>query len=163
MAIEEKQISKVTKEDIHIRPMTMEDYQEVFDMWQSISGFGIRSVDDSREGIERFINRNPGLSVVALHAGRIIGGILCGHDGRRGCLYHVCVRQEYRMLGIGQEMVVRCKEALKKEGVNKINLIAFRSNAVGNKFWQRLSWKFRDDCNYYEENLNKENVTNFIP
>ena len=163
MAIEEKQISKVTKEDIHIRPMTMEDYQEVFDMWQSISGFGIRSVDDSREGIERFINRNPGLSVVALHEGRIIGGILCGHDGRRGCLYHVCVRQEYRMLGIGQEMVARCKEALKKEGVNKINLIAFRSNAVGNKFWQRLSWKFRDDCNYYEENLNEENVTNFIP
>lgn len=163
MTAEEKQISKVTKEDIHIRPMTMEDYFEVFDMWQSISGFGIRSVDDSKEGIERFIKRNPGLSVVAVHEGRIIGGILCGHDGRRGCLYHVCVRQEYRMLGIGQEMVLRCKESLKQEGINKINLIAFRSNAVGNKFWQRLSWKFRDDCNYYEANLNEDNVTNFIP
>ncbi len=163
MAAEEKQIKKTTKADIHIRPMTMEDYTEVFDMWQSISGFGIRTVDDSREGIERFINRNPGLSVVALHEGRIIGGILCGHDGRRGCLYHVCVRQEYRILGIGKEMVLQCKEALKKEGVNKINLIAFRSNAVGNKFWQKLNWKFRDDCNYYEENLNEENVTNFIP
>ena len=163
MTAEEKQIMKVTKEDIHIRSMTMEDDCEVFDMWQSISGFGIRSVDDSKEGIERFIKRNPGLSVVAVHEGRIIGGILCGHDGRRGCLYHVCVRQEYRMLGIGQEMVLRCKEALKQEGINKINLIAFRSNAVGNKFWQRLSWKFRDDCNYYEANLNEENVTSFIP
>lgn len=163
MASEVKQIMKLTKEDIHIRPMTMDDYYEVFDMWQSISGFGIRSVDDSKEGIERFIKRNPGLSVVAVHEGRIIGGILCGHDGRRGCLYHVCVRQEYRMLGIGQEMVLRCKESLKQEGINKINLIAFRSNAVGNKFWQRLSWKFRDDCNYYEANLNEDNVTNFIP
>ncbi len=154
---------KITKQDIFIRPMTMDDYHEVFDMWQSISGFGIRSVDDSKEGIERFIARNPGLSVVAIHEGRIIGSILCGHDGRRGCLYHVCVRQEYRMLGIGQDMVACCKEALRKEGVNKINLIAFKSNAVGNKFWQKLSWKHREDCNYYEENLNVENVTNFIP
>ncbi|MBR2036530.1 MAG: GNAT family N-acetyltransferase [Lachnospiraceae bacterium] len=149
--------------DIQIRPMTTEDYEEVFNMWQSISGFGIRSWDDSKEGIERFIARNPGLSVVALHEGRIIGGILCGHDGRRGCLYHVCVRQEYRMLGIGQDMVVCCKEALRKEGINKINLIAFKSNEIGNKFWQKLSWKHRDDCNYYEENLNPENVTNFVP
>lgn len=149
--------------DIQIRAMTMEDYEEVFDMWQSISGFGIRSWDDSREGIERFIARNPGLSVVALHEGRIIGGILCGHDGRRGCLYHVCVRQEYRMLGIGQDMVEYCKDALCKEGINKINLIAFKKNTIGNQFWQKLKWKYRGDCNYYEENLNPENVTNFIP
>ena len=153
----------MTAKDIQIRPMTMEDYEEVFNMWQSISGFGIRSWDDSKEGIERFIARNPGLSVVALHDGRIIGGILCGHDGRRGCLYHVCVRQEYRMLGIGQDMVECCKAALRKEGINKINLIAFKSNAIGNKFWQKLNWKHREDCNYYEENLNPENVTNFVP
>ena len=153
----------MTAKDIQIRPMTMEDYEEVFNMWQSISGFGIRSWDDSKEGIERFIARNPGLSVVALHEGRIIGGILCGHDGRRGCLYHVCVRQEYRMLGIGQDMVECCKAALRKEGINKINLIAFKSNAIGNKFWQKLNWKHREDCNYYEENLNPDNVTNFVP
>lgn len=149
--------------DIQIRPMTMDDYEEVFEMWQSISGFGIRSWDDSKEGIEKFIARNPGLSVVAIHDGRIIGGILCGHDGRRGCLYHVCVRQEYRMLGIGQDMVECCKAALRREGINKINLIAFKSNAIGNKFWQKLNWKHRDDCNYYEENLNADNVTNFVP
>ena len=154
---------KLKKQDIIIRPMTMDDYEEVFDMWQSISGFGIRTWDDSREGIAKFIARNPGLSVVALHEGRIVGSILCGHDGRRGCLYHVCVKEAYRMLGIGQDMVVRCKEHLKAEGINKINLIAFKTNAVGNKFWQKLNWKFREDCNYYEENLNPDNVTNFIP
>ena len=157
------EMKNITMQDIEIRPMTMDDYDEVFEMWQSISGFGIRSIDDSREGIARFIARNPGLSVVALHNGRIVGGILCGHDGRRGCLYHVCVRVEYRMLGIGQEMVGRCKAALKQEGDNKINLIAFRSTAFGNRFWQKLNRKFREDCNYYEENLNLENVTNFIP
>lgn len=148
--------------NIEIRPMTIEDYDAVLILWKSISGFGIRSIDDSREGIKRFIDRNPGLSVVALHKGQIIGSILCGHDGRRGCLYHVCVAREYRMLGVGQDMVERCKENLKKEGINRINLIAFTSNVIGNKFWRSLKWKFRDDCYYYEENLNPENVTEFV-
>lgn len=150
-------------QDIQIRPMTMNDYDAVFEMWKSISGFGIRSIDDSREGIERFLHRNPDLSVVAIHQGNVIGGILCGHDGRRGCLYHVCVLPEYRKLGIGQKMVEICKDSLKKEGVNKMNLIAFKTNVVGNQFWQKLHWKFREDCNYYEENLNEENVTKFVP
>lgn len=149
--------------DIQIRPMTTEDYDAVYEVWNSISGFGIRSIDDSREGIARFIRRNPGLSVVAVKDGVIIGSILCGHDGRRGCLYHVCVLKKYRMLGIGQKMVAYCKEALRDEGINRINLIAFTSNEIGNKFWQKLQWKYRTDCNYYEENLNPENVTNFVP
>ena len=153
----------MTSKDIQIRAMATEDYDAVYEVWNSISGFGIRSIDDSREGIARFIKRNPGLSVVAVKDGVIIGSILCGHDGRRGCLYHVCVLKEYRMLGIGQKMVAYCKEALRDEGINRINLIAFTSNEIGNKFWQKLKWKYRTDCNYYEENLNPENVTNFVP
>lgn len=153
----------MTTEEVQIRPMTAADYEAVFDMWQSISGFGIRSVDDSKENILRFLERNPGLSVVAVHNERIVGSILCGHDGRRGGFYHVCVRKEYRKLGIGQWMVSHCKEALHKEGVNKINLIAFRSNMAGNSFWKSLKWLKREDCNYYECNLNEDNITRFIP
>ncbi len=150
-------------EHVKLRPMVIEDYDQVYAIWISISGFGIRSMDDTREGITKFLMRNPGLSVVAELDGQIIGSILCGHDGRRGCMYHVCVQKEYRMLGIGQKMVAFCKDALKQEGINKINLIAFTSNEVGNKFWQKLNWKYRHDCNYYEENLNESNVTTFIP
>ena len=76
-----------------VRAMTMDDYDDVYALWMSIHGFGIRSVDDSREGIERFIKRNPGLSAVDVEDGKIVGAILCGHDGRRACLYHVCVRR----------------------------------------------------------------------
>ena len=115
---------------MNIREMKIEDYDKVFALWKTIKGFGIRSVDDSKEEIERFLKWNPGLSVVAEENGEIVGAILCGSDGRRGCLYHVCVRQEYRMLGIGQDMVECCKAALRKEGINKINLIAFKSNAI---------------------------------
>ena len=76
---------------MNIRVMTIEDFDQVHALWMSIKGFGIRSVDDSKEGVERFLKRNPTTSVVAEEDGKIVGAILCGHDGRRGCLYHVCV------------------------------------------------------------------------
>ena len=79
-----------------IRIMTIEDYDGVRALWMKIKGFGIRSIDDSREGVERFIKRNPTTSVVAVEDGKIVGSILCGHDGRRGCFYHVCVDADYR-------------------------------------------------------------------
>ena len=70
---------------MQIRSMTIEDYQAVYHLWQGIEGFGLRSIDDSEEGISRFLNRNPTTSVVAEENGEIIGSILCGHDGRTGC------------------------------------------------------------------------------
>ena len=77
--------------DILVREMTMEDYDQVYKLWTKISGFRIRSIDDSREGVERFLKRNPTTSVVAVQNGHIVGNILCGHDGRTGCFYHVCL------------------------------------------------------------------------
>jgi ribosomal protein S18 acetylase RimI-like enzyme len=150
-------------ENLTIRVMKTEDFEEVHSLWMGIHGFGIRSIDDAREGVERFIRRNPTTSMVALVDGKIIGAILCGHDGRRACLYHVCVHEDYRKHGIGQKMVRHCLEALKEEHVNKVNLIAFKSNEVGNRFWQGLGWSFRDDVNYYECVLNEENRTEFNP
>lgn len=144
-----------------VRVMTLGDYDEVHSLWMGIHGFGIRSMDDSREGVERFIRRNPDTSMVAQADGRIVGAILCGHDGRRGCLYHVCVAEEYRKHGIGQRLVQECLEALKRDHINKVNLIAFKKNEVGNRFWQGLGWSFREDVNYYECVLNEENVTKY--
>ena len=145
-----------------IRSMTIEDYPAVKALWRSIRGFGIRSIDDSEEGIRRFLNRNPGISVVAEQDCELVGAILCGHDGRRGCLYHVCVREKNRMQGIGKAMVVFCMEALKKEQINKVSLIAFTKNDVGNAFWKQIGWTKREDLNYYDFVLNEENITAFI-
>ena len=144
------------------RIMTIEDYQGLHDLWMTIHGFGIRSIDDSRAGVERFLRRNPKTSVVAVsEAGDIVGGILCGHDGRRGCLYHVCVREDYRRLGIGKAMVVFCMNALKDEHINKVSLIAFTVNDIGNAFWNCIGWTKREDLNYYDFTLNQENITAF--
>lgn len=144
-----------------IRVMTIEDYEGVRALWMKIKGFGIRSIDDSKEGVERFLKRNPDTSVVAVEDGKIVGSILCGHDGRRGCLYHVCVDEDYRMKGIGKSMVVACMEALQREQINKVSLIAFTKNDVGNAFWKEIGWTKREDLNYYDFTLNEENITAF--
>ena len=144
-----------------VRTMTIEDYQGVHDLWMTIKGFAIRSIEDSREGVERFLKRNPATSVVAEENGEIVGSILCGHDGRRGCLYHVCVREDCRMRGIGKSMVVRCMEELEKEKISKVSLIAFTENDIGNAFWKEIGWTKREDLNYYDFVLNRENIINY--
>ena len=144
-----------------IRTMVIEDYDKVKALWMTIHGFGIRSVDDSREGVERFLRRNPTSSVVAEENGEIIGAILCGHDGRRGCLYHVCVAEGHRRRGIGKAMVVFCMNALKAEQINKVSLIAFTRNDIGNAFWNCIGWTKRLDLNYYDFTLNEANITAF--
>ncbi len=144
-----------------LRVMTIDDYDQVYALWKTINGFGIRSVDDSREGVRTFLQRNPTTSVVAEADGQIVGSILCGHDGRRGCLYHVCVDAAYRRRGIGKYMVVAAMEALKKEKVNKVSLIAYTKNDSGNAFWKKIGWTKRQDVNYYNFTLNEENITAF--
>lgn len=144
-----------------IRLMTDEDYEMVHELWMGISGFGIRSIDDSREGVKRFIERNPKTSIVAESGGEIIGSILCGHDGRSACFYHVCVREDKRRHGIGRSMVNTALKALGDEHINKVTLIAFRSNEVGNKFWANTGWKLIENANQYEFTINEENITKF--
>lgn len=144
-----------------IRTMTINDYDGVYELWMSIKGFSIRSIDDSREGVQKFLERNPATSIVAVVDGKIVGALLCGHDGRRATFYHVCVKEEYRMRGIGREMVVMAMRALKKEKINKVALIAFTKNDVGNAFWKEIGWTQRQDLNYYDFTLNTANIESF--
>ncbi|EMI4816170.1 GNAT family N-acetyltransferase [Campylobacter upsaliensis] len=144
-----------------IRAMQEEDYEKVYALWCEIKGFGLRSIDDSFENISAFLGRNPNLSAVAELEGEIIGSILCGHDGRTGGFYHVCVHLNHRKKGIAHEMTKFCLEALKKEKINKIALIAFKSNDLGNEFWRHYGFTLREDANYYDLSLNDDNQTNF--
>ena len=148
--------------EILISPMTEHDYDDVRALWMTIRGFGIRALDDSREDVKRFLDRNPTTSVVARDGDRVVGSILCGSDGRQGALYHVCVAKKYRRLGIGTQMVAYCMRRLKDMGINRVTLIAFKHNDEGNAFWNQIGWKRRSDVNYYEFILNEKNITRFI-
>ena len=149
-------------DNVTIRVMKPEDYEGIYRLWCSIKGLGIRSIDDSETNIVNFIRRNPTTSFVAECEGNIVATLMCGHDGRRASFYHVCVDVEFRKKGIATQMAEKALEALKKEGINKVNLMAFKDNSTGNKFWKDLGWYIRDDVNLYEYNLNENNITNFV-
>ena len=146
---------------MEIREMTIDDYEQVYALWMRIKGFAIRSLDDSYDGIARFLKRNPATSVVAIEDSKTVGAILCGHDGRRGCLYHVCVDPDYRRRGIGKAMVSYCLDALRKEEINNVTLLAFTQNDIGNSFWHHVGWLEREDINNYDFNLNEQNTITY--
>lgn len=141
-----------------IRPMSIEDYNEVYKLWTNTDGMGMRSLDDSPEGIDRFLRRNPSTCFIAQEGEDVIGVIFCGHDGRRGFIYHTAVKTDYRGRGIGRALVNAALEALKKEKINKVALVVFTSNNLGNRFWQSLGFDKRDDLVYRNLSINDNNV-----
>jgi N-acetylglutamate synthase len=138
--------------------MAIEDYEEVYKLWSNTAGVGMRSLDDSREGISKFLQRNPTSNFVALIKNEIVGVILSGHDGRRGYIYHAVVKVEFRGQGIGKALIEAVYKALKDEGINKIGLVVFKTNAIGNPFWQSQGWEERTDLNYYNKSININNI-----
>lgn len=141
-----------------IRLMTIEDYDKVYGLWSSTPGMGMRSLDDSAEGIANFLNRNPGTSFVAEENSEIAGVILCGHDGRRGYIYHTAVKPDWRKKGIGKMLVASALDALKNEQINKVALVAYKTNGLGNMFWKSVGFEQRDDLVYRNLSININNV-----
>lgn len=142
---------------MEIKLMSIEDYDKVYQLWTSTKGMGMRSLDDSFEGINKFIKRNPTTNYIAIEGNKAIGVILCGHDGRRGYIYHTAVDIDYRENGVGKALVHAALDALKKEEVNKVALVAFASNDLGNKFWESLGFNKRDDLIYRNLSINENN------
>lgn len=140
-----------------IEVMKISHYENVLKLWQSTEGMGLRNLDDSKEGIQKFLDRNPYTSFVAMENNKVIGTILCGHDGRRGFIYHTAVDENYRGRSIGRKLVNRAIEALKKEKINKSALVVFTTNKIGNNFWKSIGWEKRDNLNYYNLSLNDDN------
>ncbi len=137
---------------MEFRLMTIEDYEEAYSLW-ILCGNGLNDKDDSREGIEKYLKRNPATSFVAVCENKVVGVILCGHDGRRGIIQHACVSPDFRRLGIGSKLVSLAMEALKAEGINKVLLVAFKKNDGGNAFWEEEGFTLRDDLNYRNKAL----------
>ena len=105
-----------------IRNIRIEDYDAIYTLWTETeqSRRALNPVDDSREGIERYLKRNPNTCFAAVKDGRIIGVILTGHDGRRAIVHHLCVHPDYRRMGIAGHLVALAEDALKKEGTKQI-------------------------------------------
>lgn len=142
---------------MEIRIMMIRDYDKVYKLWSNTQGMGMRSLDDSEEGITKFLKRNPTTNFVAISDKKIIGVILSGHDGRRGYIYHTAVDSDYRGNGVGESLVDKVLESLKEEGINKAGLVVYSNNNMGNRFWEKIGFEKRDDLYYRNKNINIKN------
>lgn len=138
---------------MQIRVMTISDYEDVYALWLRTPGMGLNTTDDSREGISRYLARNPATCFVALAGERIVGVILAGHDGRRGSLHHLAVAREQRNVGVGTSLVEHAMRALEREGIHKVALTVFASNESGNAFWEKRGFIQRTDLTYRNKNI----------
>ena len=147
-------------DNIYIRPMTVEDYDDVYRLWTLTEGMGLNNLDDTKTGINIFLQRNPNTCFVATFHNKIIGTIISGHDGRRGYIYHTAVSENFRKKGIGQKLVASSLSALKTEGINKVALVVFSKNKLGNLFWEKIGFRKREDLIYRDKTINEmEKIT----
>ena len=136
-----------------IRLMSINDYDAIYKFWSATPGVGINPTEDSREGIIKYLNRNPESCFVAEENNEIIGTILSGHDGRRGFIYHLAVKSPFRKQGIASELTEKVLDFLKKEGLTKVALLVMYDNDLGNDFWEKHGFTWREDLKYRDKIL----------
>ncbi|MBL4931678.1 GNAT family N-acetyltransferase [Clostridium paridis] len=135
-----------------IKELDIKDYEAIYRIWNRIPGIGLSDAD-SKQSISSYLARNPNLSYVYLIDGRIVGTILCGHDGRRGYIHHACVLPKYQGKGIGKILVNKALDELKKQGINKCHLFALGDNELGKEFWSKVGWTKRNDIVTFSKNI----------
>ena len=141
---------------MNVRLMTIDDYEQVHALWISTPYVGLNDLDDSRDGIKRYLLRNPRTCFVAEADGVIVGVVLSGHDGRRGYIYHAAVNEQEQRHGIGATLVNAVMSALEREGIRKVALVAFSSNEKGNAFWEKQGFTSRPDLVYRNKAIDDE-------
>ena len=144
---------KGTDKDSGIRVMTIDDYKKVYALWMSCKNMGFNNLDDSRDGIAKYLRRNPATCFVAEQDDNIVGVILSGHDGRRGFIHHLAVAEDCRRQGIATELLECAVESLTAEGINKVALFVFNRNEAGNAFWEKNGFTRREDLVYRNKAL----------
>ena len=125
---------------IEIREFSINDYDAAIELWQRVEGLEIAEGDD-REGVAQFLARNPGLSRVATDGSVIVGVALCGHDGRRGHVYHLAVDPAYQGRGLGKRLLDESLADLRRTGVKRVIIMVADDNASGRQFWKRSGWE----------------------
>ena len=146
---------------ILLRNVTIEDYDLIYNLWISTeqSKRALNPADDSHEGIEKYLKRNPNTCFLAydeLEPDKIAGVILTGHDGRRAIIHHLCVHPDHRRKGIADMLVKAAEDALQKEGINKIFGLVFKDNDIANAFWESEGYSLRTNLNYRNKSLNPD-------
>ena len=127
-------------DNIETREFSISDYDAALELWQRVEGLEIAEGDD-REGVAQFLARNPGLSRVATDGSAIIAVALCGHDGRRGHIYHLAVDPAYQGRRLGKRLLDECLAGFRRAGLKRAIILVASDNPHGRKFWRRCGWE----------------------
>jgi ribosomal protein S18 acetylase RimI-like enzyme len=125
---------------ISTREFVLDDYDQAVALWNLVEGVEVAE-GDSKEEIRAYLLRNPGLSRVAEEDGTMVGAVLCGHDGRRGLIYHLAVAPANHGRGIGKRLVQECIAQLRKAGIARALILVASDNSRGHSFWLRNGWE----------------------
>jgi ribosomal protein S18 acetylase RimI-like enzyme len=135
-----------------IREMTIYDYDQMVVLWKRTQGIGLSDAD-SKDNLGIFFERNPGSSFVCEVKEKIIGTVLCGHDGRRGYIYHLAVDSTFRKQGIGKKLMAKSLEKLRQLGIAKCHLFLYDDNKDAMMFYESTGWKRRHNLLIYSKDL----------
>jgi len=130
--------------ELELRPLSLDDYEEVLSLWESSPGVGLSRADE-RQSLKSYLERNPDLSFIALDGARVVAAVLSGHDGRRGYIHHLAVAETHRRLGLGRALVERCLDQLSRIGIQKVHGFIFADNRDGLDFWEAIGFGQRTD------------------
>lgn len=125
---------------ITTRELVIDDYERACALWNEVEGVEICE-GDSREEIAGYLARNPGLSRVAEEGETLAGAVLCGHDGRRGFIYHLAVAPAFRGRRVGKLLIDDCLGGLRAAGLQRALILVARDNSLGRAFWLRSGWE----------------------
>lgn len=125
---------------ISSREFVIDDYEVALDLWKRVQGLEIAEGDD-KQSIAEFLLHNPGLSRVATDGTNVVGVALCGHDGRRGHIYHLAVDPAHEGRGVGRRLVDECLEGLGRAGLQRAIILVAGDNPRGRSFWKRCGWE----------------------
>lgn len=139
---------------VQFRKMTIEDYEQAYALWENTPGMHLQSLDNSRAGIQRVLERNSDLCFVAVtEEDKVVATILGATDGRKGYFYHVAVAAAYQKQHIGSELIAKVLAGFKAHKIDKVGLFTVVDNLEGQKFWRRLGFKERPDIKYFDIDL----------
>ena len=130
----------MTDRQITLRALTPSDLPDVLVFWRAVPEVELND-SDTPEQLTKYLARNPELSPVALEGGKIVGAVLCGHDGRRGYLNHLAVAAPYRKQGLGKALVEYCLTHLSRAEVGKCNAFVLPDNPSGQAFWRQMQFQ----------------------
>ncbi|MDR1804484.1 MAG: GNAT family N-acetyltransferase [Treponema sp.] len=136
-----------------IEKMNIENHEKIISLWKNTEGVGLSGNDDSKDAIKKFLDKNSDTCFIAKKDDEIIGTIMAGSDGRRGHIYHLMVKPEFRKNGIGRKLLEEAEKGLQKEGIKKAFLVVFKDNIIGNGFWEEIGYKTREDLYYRDKRL----------